>query len=176
MTNKYIFYGVLAGALVGIFWGIFAIAYSNTLTEMMKYIIEETSRRYNVPEDEIQMAVKSIEHTMRYIVYLLPISGLINGIILGVIAGGFTQLFVDKLRIKPVIAAFMGLMALFFIIILAIYSTEKYTGGVVIESLTKYLPVWLILGPYLSYIALFMIFCSIKGPWESWVEVPPKNY
>ncbi len=176
MTNKYIFYGILAGALVGLFWGIIAIAYSSELTNMMKYIVEETSRQYNVPEDEIQIAVKSVENTMRYVAYLLPISGLINGIIWGVIAGGFTQIFVDKLRIKPAIAAFMGLMILFFIMALAVYSTERYTGGLIIRSLTKYIPTWLVLGPYLSYIILYMVFCSIKGPWETWIEAPPKNY
>ncbi|HHC18967.1 MAG TPA: hypothetical protein ENK81_00995 [Euryarchaeota archaeon] len=176
MTPKYILYGVLIGALVGLFWGIIGIAYSENYSEMAKYLVIETSKQYNVSESEISIAIKSIENTMRYVTYLLPISGVINGAILGVIAGGFTQLFADKLRIKPTIAAFMGIMVLFFILAIIIYYTDVYTGGLITSSLTEYLPLWYVLGPYLTYVILFMVFCSIKGPWESWVEAPPKNY
>ncbi|MCD6503197.1 MAG: hypothetical protein DRN30_05960 [Thermoplasmata archaeon] len=177
MTSKYITYGVFFGAVFGLIIGALIIPiYDSSVKEFAIELVRKDLERHGIPENEMNTTLVILKKELDTVKYWMPIAEMINFIIYGLIIGGITQLFYNRVRVKAPIAAVLAFLIALGVYSLILYGVNVYYSGDFIPIMLKHVPLWYILLEIFGFMGIYLIMCSIKGPWERWFLGGPKHY
>jgi len=114
---------------------------------------------------------------IRSLTWLFYVGPIINMLFIGAILGIALDLLVNKVKLNPGISSIItGFILIFLLQLLPIYVMNSLYGQWFIDTLNKYIGLWIILTPSIIYTFLLTLFNTIRGPWIKWGEAKPEKY
>lgn len=177
MASKLITYAVFLGAIFGLFMGIVIIPiYDSCVVDFAMELTKRDLMRHNVPESEINTTLAVLKGELAAFKYWMPVAEMINLVIYGLIIGGIAHIFHYRVRLKEPAAISVAFLIVIGIYSLILYGVNVYYSGDFIPMLLKYVPLWYILLGVFGFFGLYIVLCSVRGPWDRWFMGGPKHY
>jgi len=178
VESRQILYSVIAGILAGITASIIiAIRINGMFAPFIQDLVYYQLLAQGIPSSEAFEIAKQTAESIGSLTWLLYVGPIINMLFMGAILGIVLDLLVNKVKLNPGMSSIItGFILIFLLQLLPIYVMGSLYGQWFIDTLNKYIGLWIILTPSIIYTSLLTLFNAIKGPWIKWGEVKPEKY
>jgi len=166
VENKYVFYGLIAGAITGVVLGVSFLSITGTLNELVREIIVYQLTAANAPQEVIDETLAEIGNLMSYIIWIAPPAYVFQMLILGALFGALESFIINRFKLNASVAAI--LTGGVFIITLTVLpmAVLTYIEPKMVSIILKHINLAFILMPGIVYTTLLTIFSGVKGPWS----------